>query len=70
MPDELNLVPATDEEISKEIEKVLDELQEEIDKEFSDETLEREYGDFMKEFSKAKTVEERTKVMDKYNVKY
>ncbi len=37
---------------------------------FSDETLEREYGDYMREFEKATIIEERTAVMDKYGIDY
>ena len=42
--------------------------EEELKEAFSDETLEREYGDFMREFEKAETIEERTKVMEKYGM--
>lgn len=43
-------------------------MDEELKEAFSDETLEREYGDFMREFEKAETIEERTKVMEKYGM--
>ena len=66
--DESKLEPATDEEIREAIEQVLDEMDEELKEAFSDETLEREYGDFMREFEKAETIEERTKVMEKYGM--
>ncbi len=66
--DESKLEPATDEEICEAIEQVLDEMDEELKEAFSDETLEREYGDFMREFAKAETIEERTKVMEKYGM--
>lgn len=66
--DESKLEPATDEEIREAIEQVLDEMDEELKEAFSDETLEREYGDFMREFEKAETIEERTKVMKKYGM--
>ncbi len=42
----------------------------ELDEIFSDESLERDYGEYMKEFEKATTVEERTAVMDKYGINY
>ena len=66
--DESKLEPATDEEIREAIEQVLDEMDEELKEAFSDETLEREYGDSMKEFEKAETIEERTEVMEKYGM--
>lgn len=66
--DESKLEPATDEEIREAIEQVLDEMDEELKEAFSEETLEREYGDFMKEFEKAETIEERTEVMEKYGM--
>lgn len=66
--DESKLEPATDEEIREAIGQVLDEMDEELKEAFSDETLEREYGDFMREFEKAETIEERTKVMEKYGM--
>lgn len=66
--DESKLEPATDKEIREAIEQVLDEMDEELKEAFSDETLEREYGDFMREFEKAETIEERTKVMEKYGM--
>lgn len=66
--DESKLEPATDEEIREAIEQVLDEMGEELKEAFSEETLEREYGDFMKEFEKAETIEERTEVMEKYGM--
>lgn len=68
--DEKNLVPATDKEINEAIDRVFAEMDAELDEMFSDETLEREYGDYMKEFGKATTVEERTAVMDKYGINY
>lgn len=68
--DEKNLVPATDEEINEAIDRAFAEMDAELDEMFSDETLEREYGDYMKEFAKATTVEERTAVMDKYGINY
>lgn len=68
--DEKNLVPATDEEINEAIDRAFAEMDAELDEMFSDETLEREYGDYMKEFGKATTVEERTAVMDKYGINY
>lgn len=68
--DENGLVPATDEEIHEAIERALDELNDEIEEMFSDESLEAEYGDYMREFEQAKTVEERTAVMDKYHISY
>lgn len=43
-------------------------MDEELKEAFSDETLEREYGDFMREFAKAETIEERTEVMEKYGM--
>lgn len=64
------LTPATDEEINEAIDRVFAELDAELDEMFSDETLEREYGEYMKEFEKAKTVEERTAVMEKYHINY
>lgn len=67
---EEGLVPATDEEIHEAIERALDELNDEIEEMFSDESLEAEYGDYMREFEQAKTVEERTAVMDKYHISY
>lgn len=70
---EEGLVPATDEEIHEAIERALDELNDEIEAMFSDEAMEeyeREYGDFLDEFEKAETVEERTAVMDKYHISY
>ena len=66
--DESKLEPATDKEIREAIEQVLDEMDEELKEAFSEETLEREYGDFMREFEKAETIEERTKVMEKYGM--
>ena len=66
--DESKLEPATDEEIREAIEQVLDEMDEELKEAFSEETLEREYGDFMREFEKAETIEERTAVMEKYGM--
>ena len=66
--DESKLEPATDEEIREAIEQVLDEMDEELKEAFSEETLEREYGDFTREFEKAETIEERTKVMEKYGM--
>ncbi len=66
--DESKLEPATDEEIREAIEQVLDEMDEELKEAFSEETLEREYGDFMREFAKAETIEERTEVMEKYGM--
>lgn len=66
--DESKLEPATDEEIREAIGQVLDEMDEELKEAFSEETLEREYGDFMKEFEKAETIEERTEVMEKYGM--
>lgn len=66
--DESKLEPATDEEIREAIEQVLDEMDEELKEAFSEETLEREYGDFVKEFEKAETIEERTEVMEKYGM--
>lgn len=68
--DEKNLVPATDEEINEAIDRAFAEMDAELAEMFSDETLEREYGDYMKEFGKATTVEERTAVMDKYGINY
>lgn len=68
--DEKNLAPATDEEINEAIDRAFAEMDAELDEMFSDETLEREYGDYMKEFGKATTVEERTAVMDKYGINY
>lgn len=68
--DEKNLVPATDEEINEAIDRAFAEMDAELDEMFSDETLEREYGDYMREFEKATTVEERTAVMDKYGINY
>ena len=66
--DESKLEPATDKEIREAIEQVLDEMDEELKEAFSGETLEREYGDFMREFAKAETIEERTEVMEKYGM--
>lgn len=68
--DESKLEPATDAEIQEAIQEVLDEMDEELKEAFSEETLEREYGDFIREFEKAKTIEERTAVMDKYHISY
>lgn len=68
--DEKDLIPATDKEISESIDRVFAEMEDEIKEMFSDETLEREYGDYMKEFEKATTIEERTAVMDKYGIDY
>ena len=68
--DEKDLIPATDKEISEAIDRVFAEMEDEIKEMFSDETLEREYGDYMKEFEKATTIEERTAVMDKYGIDY
>lgn len=68
--DEKNLVPATDEEINEAIDRAFAEMDAELDEMFSDEALEREYGDYMIEFEKATTVEERTAVMDKYGINY
>ncbi len=65
-----NLTPATDEEINEALDEAFAEMQAEIDEMFSDEALERDYGDFMKEFDKAKTIEERTAVFDKYKMNY
>lgn len=67
---EEGLAPATDEEIHEAIERALDKLNDEIEEMFSDESLEAEYGDYMREFEQAKTVEERTAVMDKYGINY
>ena len=68
--DEKDLIPATDKEISEAIDRVFAEMEDEIKEMFSDETLEREYGDYMREFEKATTIEERTAVMDKYGIDY
>lgn len=68
--DESKLEPATDAEIQEAIRETLDEMDEELKEAFSEETLEREYGDFMREFEKAETIEERTAVMDKYHISY
>lgn len=72
--DEKGLVPATDEEIHEAIERALDELYDEIETMFSDEAMEAEddpeFGDFLDEFEKAETVDERTAVMDKYHISY
>lgn len=71
--DEKNLVPATDEEIHEAIERALDELDEEIEALFSDEALEkaeRADAEFLDEFEKANTVEERTAVLNKYHKSY
>ena len=54
--DESKLEPATDEEIREAIEQVLDEMDEELKEAF------------MREFEKAETIEERTKVMEKYGM--
>lgn len=64
------LTPATDEEINEAVDRAFAEIDAELDEMFSDETLEREYGEYMKEFENAKTVEERTAVMDKYHINY
>lgn len=64
------LTPATDEEINEAVDRAFAEIDAELDEMFSDETLEREYGEYMKEFEKAKTVEERTAVMEKYHINY
>ena len=64
------LTPATDEEINEAVDRAFAEIDAELDEMFSDETLEREYGEYMKEFEKAKTVEERTAVMDKYHINF
>lgn len=68
--DEKNLVPATDKEINEAIDRVFAEMDAELDEMFSEESLEAEYGDYMREFEQAKTVEERTAVMDKYGINY
>lgn len=68
--DEKNLVPATDEEINEAIDRAFAEMDAELDEMFSEESLEAEYGDYMREFEQAKTVEERTAVMDKYGINY
>ena len=65
-----NLVPATEDEINEAIDAAFAEMKDEIDEMFSDETIEKEYGEYMKEFEKATTVEERTAVMDKYGINY
>lgn len=70
MDKERELISATDEEIAEVIREVLDEQEKEWKDMFSDESLEEEYGDFMREFEKAETIEERTAVMDKYGIKY
>lgn len=64
------LTPATDEEINEAVDRAFAEIDAELDEMFSDETLEREYGEYMKEFENAKTVEERTAVMGKYHINY
>lgn len=68
--DEKNLVPATDEEIEKVLDEIFAEMDDELEEMFSEESLEAEYGDYMREFEQAKTVEERTAVMDKYHINY
>lgn len=70
---EEGLAPATDEEIHEAIERALDELDKEIEALFSDEAMEkaeREDGEFLDEFERAQTVEERTAVLDKYHKSY
>lgn len=69
-PKEKDLIPATNKEINEAIDRAFAEMDAELDEMFSDETLEREYGDYMREFEKATTVEERTAVMDKYGIIY
>lgn len=68
--EEKKLVPATDEEIAAALDEVFAEMDEELTEMFSKESLERDYGAYMKEFARAKTVEERTAVMDKYGINY
>lgn len=67
---EKNLMPATDKEIQDAIDKAYAELEDEIKEMFSDEVIDEEYGEFMEEFDKATTIEERTAVMDKFNINY
>lgn len=67
---EKNLTPATDKEIQDAIDKAYAELEDEIKEMFSDEVIDEEYGEFMEEFDKATTIEERTAVMDKFNINY
>ena len=69
-PKEKDLIPATNKEINEAIDRAFAEMDAELDEMFSDEALEREYGDYMREFEKATTVEERTAVMDKYGIIY
>lgn len=70
MKKEKELIPATDEEIERVLDEVFAEMEEELKEAFSDEALERKYGDYMREFEQAKTWEERTAVMDKYHINY
>ena len=67
---EKDLTPATDKEIQHAIDKAYAELEDEIKEMFSDEVIDEEYGEFMEEFDKATTIEERTAVMDKFNINY
>ncbi len=67
---EKDLTPATDKEIQDAIDKAYSELEDEIKEMFSDEVIDEEYGEFMEEFDKATTIEERTAVMDKFNINY
>lgn len=48
--DEKNLVPATDEEINEAIDRAFAEMKDEIAEMFSEESLEAEYGDYMREY--------------------
>ena len=65
--DESKLEPATDAEIQEAIRETLDEMDEELKEAFSEETLEREYGDIMREYEKAETNEDRIVVLLKYH---
>ncbi len=60
-----NLQPATDEEVNEAINEVLDEMEKEWDEEdiWAETEEDRAFGE---EFEKATTVEERTRVMQKY----
>lgn len=64
------LTPATDAEIKQAIDEALTEQEDEIAAMFSDEAIDAEYGDFMAEYEKATTYEERIAVLDKYNINH
>lgn len=60
-----NLPQATDEEVNEAIKEVLDEMEKEWDEEDIWAETEEDLA-FEREFDKATTVEERTRVMQKY----